>query len=172
MDVFEAMEKRHSVRSFAPDKDVPDELLEELLRCACQAPSAGNVQPWRFLVVKDEGTKRKLAEAALGQAFLAEAPVVIVICADLAAHSLSYGQRGKELYSVQDTAAATENMLLAATALGLGACWVGAFREEDAVGVLHLVKDLRPMALVPVGYAAHEQEQSRKMDYKRMTTYL
>ena len=172
VDVFEAMEKRHSVRSFATDKDVPDELVEELLRCACQAPSAGNVQPWRFLVVRDDDMKRKLAEAALGQVFLTEAPVVIVVCADLAAHSLSYGQRGKELYAIQDTAAATENMLLAATALGLGACWVGAFREEDAAGALRLVKDLRPLALVPIGYAVREVEQPRKMDCKRLTTYL
>lgn len=172
MDVFEAIEKRHSVRSFDPERGVPEEMVEELLRCGCQAPSAGNVQPWRFIVVRDAGVKKELAAAALGQRFLAEAPVVIVVCADLAAHSLSYGQRGMELYSIQDTAAATENMLLAATALGLGACWVGAFREEDVVKVLRLVQDLRPMALVPVGYATHEGQQPRKMDCKRLTTSI
>jgi len=172
MDVFEAMEKRHSVRSFNPDRDVPDEMVEELLRCGCQAPSAGNVQPWRFIIVRDAEMKEELAAAALGQGFLAEAPVVIVVCADLAAHSLNYGQRGVELYSIQDTAAATENMLLAATALELGACWVGAFREEDVVKALNLIKDLRPMALVPVGYATHEEQQPRKMDCKRLTTCI
>jgi len=172
VDVFEAMEKRHSVRSFEPGRDVPDEMVEELLRCGCQAPSAGNVQPWRFIIVRDAEKKEELAAAALGQRFLAEAPVVIVVCADLAAHSLSYGQRGVELYSIQDTAAATENMLLAATALGLGACWVGAFREDDVVEALRLVKDLRPMALVPVGYATHQEQQPRKMDCKRLTTCI
>ena len=172
MDVFEAMEKRRSVRSFDTARDVPEELVEEILRCGCLAPSAGNVQPWRFIVVRDADMKRALAAAALSQSFVAHAPVVIVVCADLAAHSLNYGQRGVELYSIQDTAAATENMLLAATALGLGACWVGAFREEDVVKVLRLVQDLRPMALVPVGYATHEGQQPRKMDCKRLTTSI
>ncbi len=172
MDVFEAMEKRHSVRSFEAGKDVPQEMVEELLRCGCQAPSAGNVQPWRFIVVRDTELKRELAAAALGQGFVADAPVVIVACADLSAHSMSYGLRGVELYSIQDTAAATENILLAAAAMGLGACWVGAFREEEVARALRLVKDLRPLALIPVGYATHEGSQPRKMDCKRLTTFL
>lgn len=172
MDVFEAIEKRHSVRSFDPARDVPEEMVEELLRCGCQAPSAGNVQPWRFIVVRDAELKRELAAAALGQGFVSDAPVVIVVCTDLASHSLSYGQRGVELYSIQDTAAAIENMLLAATALGLGTCWVGAFREEEAARALQLVKDLRPMALIPVGYATQEGSQPRKMDCRRLTTCL
>jgi nitroreductase len=138
MDVFEAMEKRHSVRAFDPSREVSEELVERLLACACLAPSAGNVQPWRFVVVRDPGLKGKLAAAALGQGFVARAPVVIVVCADLEAHASSYGRRGVELYSIQDTAAAVQNMLLAATALGLGTCWVGAFREEEVSGVLGL----------------------------------
>lgn len=172
MDVFEAIEKRRSVRSFEPNRNVPEELVEEILRCGCQAPSAGNVQPWRFIVVRDEGLKRALAAAAQGQDFVAQAPVVIVVCADLASHSLSYGQRGVELYSIQDTAAAIENMLLAATALELGACWVGAFREDEAARALHLVKDMRPLALIPVGYAAGETQTPRKMDCRRLVTFL
>ncbi len=172
MDVFEAIEKRRSVRSFEPNRDVPEELVEEILRCGCQAPSAGNVQPWRFIVVRDEGLKQALAAAAQGQDFVAQAPVVIVVCADLASHSLSYGQRGVELYSIQDTAAAIENMLLAATALGLGACWVGAFREDEAAQALHLVKDMRPLALIPAGYAAGETQTPRKMDCRRLMTFL
>ncbi len=172
MDVFEAMEKRRSVRSFDAGREVAMELVEELLRCACQAPSAGNVQPWRFVVVRDAGLRVRLAEAALGQSFLAEAPVVIVVCADLAAHAASYGRRGVELYAVQDTAAAIENLLLCATALGLGACWVGAFREDEVTRALRLARDIRPLALVPVGYPAREEVQPRKMDCKRLTTYL
>ena len=171
MDVFEAMEKRRSVRSFDVGREVAEELVEELLRCACQAPSAGNVQPWRFVVVRDAGLKERLAAAALGQSFVAAAPVVIVVCADLAVHAFAYGRRGVELYAVQDTAAATENLLLCATALGLGACWVGAFREEEVARVLDLAPDVRPLALVPVGYPAREEAQPRKMDCKRLTVY-
>lgn len=172
MDVFEAMEKRHSVRSFDSSREVPDELVEEVLRCACLAPSAGNVQPWRFLVVRDRGIKEALAAAALGQRFVAQAPVVIVVCADLEAHAGSYGKRGVELYAVQDTAAAVQNMLLAATALGLGTCWVGAFHENEAARALGLPGHLRPLALVPMGYALREGSQPRKVPHNRLTTYL
>jgi len=160
------------VRSFDPSGEVSPEAVEELLRCASLAPSAGNVQPWRFYVVRDPEVKRALATAALGQDFVAQAPVVIVVCADLAAHASSYGRRGVELYSIQDTAAAIQNLLLAATAMGLGACWVGAFREEDAARALGLPRDLRPLAIIPVGYASREGSQPRKLDPTRLTTYI
>ncbi|MBC7247087.1 MAG: nitroreductase family protein [Actinobacteria bacterium] len=172
MDVLEAMERRHSVRSFDASREVPEDLVDEVLRCACLAPSAGNVQPWRFLVVRDGRMKEALAAAALGQRFVAQAPVVVVVCADLEAHARSYGKRGVELYSIQDTAAAVQNMLLAATALGLGTCWVGAFREEEAARALGLPAHLRPLALVPMGYATHEGSQPRKVPHARLTTYL
>lgn len=172
MDVFEAMEKRHSTRSFDETKEVQEEMVEELLRCACLAPTAGNVQPWRFVVVRDSGVKRALARAALGQDFLTRAPVVIAVYADLDAHEASYGKRGAELYSVQDTAAAAENILLAATSLGLGCCWVGAFLEDEVSRTLGLSQRQRPLALIPVGYARKEGSQPSKMDFKRLTRYI
>jgi len=172
LDVFEAIEKRHSVRSFEEGKDVAEELVEKLIRYACLAPSAGNVQPWRFMVIRDSEMKRKLSQAALGQGFVAAAPVVIVVCTDLAAHASSYGRRGEELYSIQDTAAAIENLLLAATSLGLGTCWVGAFREEEASRVLRLRQDLRPVALIPVGYPRRQGSQPHKTNHKKLTEYI
>lgn len=172
MDIFEAMEKRHSVRSFDASRDVAPELVEELLRCACMAPTAGNVQPWRFYVVRDPGVKEELARAALGQSYVSMAPLDIVVCADLEAHAASYGKRGVELYSIQDTAAAVENILLTATSLGLGACWVGAFREEEAARALDLPKGIRPLAIIPVGYPARSGGQPRKLDHKRLTRYI
>ncbi len=171
MDVFEAMEKRHSVRAFDTSREVPGELVERLLACACLAPSAGNVQPWRFVVVRDAALRRELAAAALGQDFVARAPVVIVVCADLEAHAASYGRRGVELYSIQDTAAAVQNILLGATALGLGTCWVGAFREEEVSRALGLDKALRPLALIPVGYPTRPGSQPRKIPHRRLTAY-
>lgn len=172
MEVFEAMRRRRSVRHFDPTRDVPQEMLEEMLRCACLAPSAGNVQPWRFVVVKEEGKKKALAAAALGQDFVARAPVVIVVCADLSAHAASYGRRGVETYALQDTAAAVQNMLLAATALGLGACWVGAFNEAEAAGILGLPRGRRPVALIPVGYPARESSRPPKKDFREVTEYI
>lgn len=171
MDLFEAIRKRHSVRSFLPD-DVPQEQVETLLGCACAAPSAGNVQPWRFLVVRDPSLRRSLARAALGQAFVAEAPVVIVVCADLQAHARAYGRRGVELYAIQDTAAAVQNILLAATALGLGTCWVGAFHEEEVSRALGLPGHWRPLALVPVGRPARPGSQPPKTDFHHLTRFL
>jgi nitroreductase len=112
------------VRRYLRDP-IPQETLEELLSAAISAPSAGNAQPWRFIVVRDQGLKGKLVEAAYGQEFLAEAPVVVVVCADLERARRAYKERGEKLYCLQDTAAAVENLLLAATAKGLGTCWGG-----------------------------------------------
>jgi len=155
MEVLAAIRARRSVREFDPRREVSATELETLLEAARWAPSAGNAQPWRFVVVRDLNLRRGLAQAAWGQGFLAQAPVVIVVCADLARAREAYGQRGETLYCLQDTAAAIQNMLLAATQLGLGTCWVGAFQEEEVSRLLGLPPHLRPVALIPVGYPAH-----------------
>ncbi len=172
MDLFEAMRRRHSVRSFAPDAEVSDGEVEVLLRCACTAPSAGNVQPWRFVVVRDHEVRRSLARAALGQGFVAQAPVAIVVCADLEAHARAYGRRGVELYAIQDTAAAVQNILLAATALGLGSCWVGAFHEGEVAETLGLPEHWRPLAILPIGRPARTGSQPPKRDFRSLTLFV
>ncbi len=150
MEVFEAIRTRRSVRRYQRES-ISEEVLTELLSAAILAPSAGNAQPWRFLVVRDQKLKEGLVSAAHGQTFLAEAPVVIVVCADLERARRAYRERGETLYCLQDTAAAIQNLLLAATAKGLGTCWVGAFDEGKAADVLGLSRGLRPVALIPVG---------------------
>lgn len=172
MDIFEAMEKRHSVRNFDTSREVAPDLVEELLRCACLAPTAGNVQPWRFFVVREPELKEALARAALGQSFVAAAPLCIVACADLQAQAASYGKRGAELYAIQDTAAAVQNILLTATSLGLGSCWVGAFNEKEASLALNLPNLTRPLAIIPIGYPLRSGSQPSKLSHKRLTTYL
>jgi len=152
VDFWRVLESRHSVRDFAPERDLPHETVTRLLHAAVRAPSAGNCQPWQFYVVRDPATKRALAKAALNQWFLSEAPVVIVVCADPERSARRYGDRGSYLYCLQDTAAATENLLLAAVASNLGACWVGAFDEDGVAHALHLPGRLRPVAIVPIGY--------------------
>ena len=151
MDLFEAIYGRRSIRSFK-ETPIPEEALTKILDAARWAPSAGNVQPWEFIVVWDDETREKLASAALGQSFIAEAPVDIVVCVDLARARMAYGVRGETLYCIQDTAAAIENMLLAAYALGLGTCWVGAFSEEAVSRILNIPSGYRPVAIIPVGY--------------------
>jgi nitroreductase len=152
MDFWKTIEKRHSVRRFNSAHDIAPETVERILSAAILAPSAGNCQPWHFFVIRDTEVKERLAEAAWGQRFITEAAVVIVVCTEPARSSARYGPRGSRLYCLQDTAAATEHILLAATALGLGSCWVGAFDEGAAAQVLQLPNDLRPVAIVPIGY--------------------
>ena len=155
MNVFEAIKTRRSVRAFT-DKPVADEEVEKLIEAARWAPSAGNLQPWEFVIVRDPQVKRGLCEAALNQAFVEEAPVVIVVCANPTRSSKGYGSRGINLYCLQDTAAATQNILLAAHAIGLATCWVGAFKEEEARKTLNAPEELRPIAILPVGHPAEK----------------
>jgi len=155
VDVFEAIKTRRSVRAFT-NEPVSDNEVKKLIDAARQAPSAGNIQPWEFIVVRDAEIKRGLSVAALDQTFIEEAPVVIVVCANQMRSSLGYGSRGVNLYCLQDTAAATQNMLLAAQALGLATCWVGAFEEEEARKVLNIPNGVRPVAIIPVGHPAQK----------------
>jgi nitroreductase len=159
MDFWQVMEARQSVRAFDRQRDVSPEVVTRLLHAATRAPSAGNCQPWRFFVVRDQETKRTLARAALNQWFVSEAPVVILVCADPERSARRYGDRGRYLYSLQDTAAATENLLLAAVASGLGACWVGAFDEDAAAEALDLPLHLRPVSIIPIGYPGQQPWQ-------------
>lgn len=157
MDVIQAILTRRSIRRYQA-RDVEDEKVNLLLECARHAPSAGNRQPWKFMVVRDPAVRRELARAALDQNFVSEAPVVIVICCDPEVSASRYEDRGRTLYALQDTAAACQNILLAACGLGLGACWVGAFKESEVRKILNLPPNQRPVAMIPVGYPAEERE--------------
>jgi nitroreductase len=151
-EVFEAIMTRRSIRAFMPD-DIPEQVLARIITAAIWAPTAGNAQPWYFYAVRDKYLKTKLAESALQQTFLVQAPVVLVVCADLERARAAYGKRGETLYCIQDAAAATQNILLASHSLGLGACWVGAFSEQLVTDLLDLPSFHRPLALVAIGRA-------------------
>lgn len=152
MDVKEAIKARRSIRRFKKDP-IPEDLLREVLEAATWAPSAGNVQPWQFYVIT-QAEKRKGLSKAGRQGFLGEAPVIIVVCALLERAARYYGERGKSLYCLQDSAAAIQNLLLRATSLGLSTCWVGAFSETQVKEILGLPPEARPVALIPLGYPA------------------
>ena len=156
MDVMTAIRERRSVRAYG-ETEVPQEAVDRLVEAAMCAPSAGNLQSRKFFFVTHGEIKARLARAALDQWFIAQAPLVIVACADRNAVR-SYGQRGHELYAVQDATASVQNMLLAAEGLGLGACWVGAFREGKVAESLDLPMHLRPVAIVPVGFPAESPQ--------------
>jgi len=172
MDLFEAIESRRSIRRFDPAADVPPEMVERLLNAAILAPTAGNRQPWHFYVVRDPELRQGLVAAAHGQGFISQAPVAIVVCADAEQSAGRYGQRGRELYCLQDTAAAVDHILLAAVALGLGSCWVGAFDEGEAARVLDLPDHHRPVAILPIGKPAEAPARRPRQPLKEVATYL
>ncbi|KAA0001187.1 MAG: nitroreductase family protein [Thermoplasmata archaeon] len=160
MEVREAIEKRKSTRNFL-SVPLPVNVVREILRFANMAPSAGNLQARDFIIVNDEEKKKALARAA-HQAFVKDAPVIIVACANYE-RIAPYGERGRNLYVLQDVAAAIQNILLLATDYGLGTCWVGAFDEKAVSNILSLPPHIRPLALIPIGYASMEERKTGRM---------
>ena len=170
MNVLEAIKERRSIRAFK-SQNVSAEIIEKLINAARWAPSAGNIQPWEFIIVRKPKIKRRLAEAALGETFIEEASVVIVVCANENRSSQGYGIRGKTLYCIQDTAAAIQNIHLAAYSLGLGTCWIGAFGEEEAREILNIPHGIRPVAIIPVGYTAESPSPPSRRPINQIVHY-
>ena len=152
MDLFQAIEKRASIRSFK-ETIISEDELKKILQAGIRAPSGGNVQPWGFIVTTNPSLKKDLAKAAFNQDFIGSAALTITVCAVEEESGSRYGKRGRTLYCLQDTAAAVENMLLAATALGYGSCWIGAFDEVAVRNVLKIPEKARPVAIIPLGLA-------------------
>lgn len=165
MELFEAILERRSVRAFKPTP-IPDELLDKVLEAARWAPSAGNCQARDFIVVQDVEVKRKLCEAALGQTFIEDAPVNIVVCANEMRSARRYGGRGRDFYCLLDAAASIQNILLIVHDLGLGACWVGAFEDGLVSEALNLPDWLRPVAIIPIGYSDERPWKTPRMPLK------
>jgi nitroreductase len=161
VDTLDLIKTRRSIRRYTKDP-VEKEKIALILEAAEWAPSAGNQQAKDIILISDPQTKEKLADAALGQSFVAEAPIAFVVCANRGRSAKRYGQRGKTLYSVQDASAAVQNMLLAAHAAGLGACWVGAFDEEAVKNILRIPEDADPVAIIPVGYPAENPNAPKR----------
>jgi len=147
MDVMEAIRTRRSVRSYE-DRPVEEAKLAAVLEAGRLAPSAKNLQEWRFVVVRDATTRTKLMAAAKNQSFVGEAPVVIACCAETDNHVMSCGQLAYPI----DVAISIDHMTLKATEEGLGTCWVGAFYEDQAKAVLGIPDEVRVVELLALGY--------------------
>jgi nitroreductase len=155
---FDVIDGRRSVRAYATTP-IERVKLETVLETARLAPSAGNLQAYQIAVIEKNETKSALVAAALGQQFVAEAPVVLVFCARPDRSEGKYGRRGASLYCIQDATIAACYAQLTATALGLASCWVGAFDEARVADVLALPARPRPVAIMPIGYAAESPER-------------
>jgi nitroreductase len=161
MDVVDCIEGRRSIRVFEPDP-VDEKVIDEGIRMANLAPSAGNLQARDFIIVRNHSIKKKLMEAAYGQDFVETAPVVVVFCANLERIS-HYGDRGRTLYCLQDVAAAIQNMMLYLHSKGLGSVWVGAFDEKKAAEALATPAHIRPVAMLPIGHPAEKGVKRRRL---------
>jgi nitroreductase len=147
MDVYEAIRSRRSVRSYQ-DKAIPEEVLNRVLDAARMAPSANNVQPWKFIIVKDGKLRRETAKHCWNQTFLAEAPVIIVACGLPTTSKVG----GYESSVYVDVAIAVDHLTLAARAEGLGTCWIGAFDNEKLKNLLNIPKEVNVVVVTPLGY--------------------
>ncbi len=153
MDFFEAISARQSVRIYQATA-VEHSKLEKILTAANAAPSAGNLQAYEIVVVRHAATRSALVAAAHGQTLLAQAPVVLVFFADPARSAARYAARGERLFCIQDATIAASHAQLAATDLGFGTCWVGAFDDKRVAQALAAPAPLRPVCLLAIGYAA------------------
>ena len=145
--ILEAIKNRQSVRSYQ-DKEIPEEVLQEILEAGGLAPSASNRQGWKFIVVKDEHLKQKLVPVCRNQKFVGEASVVIVGCATNLEHIMPCGEHSYPI----DLAIALDHMSLQAAALGLGTCWLGAFYQDEVKEIMGIPKGVRVVALMPLGF--------------------
>ena len=166
MDVFTAISQRCSVRAYKPT-DVEEDKLKKVLEAGRLSPSASNRQDWKFIVVKNKETKKKLAKAAFGQSFIGEAPVVIVACGTEPKAMLACGQPA---YTV-DVSIAFAYMILQAYELGLGTCWIGAFAEDEAKKILSIPAHIRVVGMTPIGYPDQPPSQKSRKTLDQIVCY-
>jgi nitroreductase len=171
-DFFETVRHRHSIRKYRPDMPVEQEKLHAILEMACAAPSAGDLQSYRILVISDEGQRRQLSEIAGNQDFIAEAPVALLFCSDPGRAGKKYGERGESLYALQDATIAAAYAQLAVVAAGLGSTWVGYFDNDKLKQSLTLEPGLEPMAILSIGYPAELPEETPRRPINEVVNYL
>lgn len=170
MDTIEAINRRRSIRRYL-DKPVEFEKITALIDAARKAPSAGNLQDWNFIIVSEKDLVKQAAQYCVDQYWIQTAPILIIVCALPEKHEMYYGLRGKRLYNIQDCAAAIQNMLLAATDMGLGTCWIGAFEEEKMRSLFAIPQDVRPQAIITIGYS-DETPQDKSLQHIENITFF
>jgi len=164
MDAMDAILSRRSIRRYT-DQPVSDETIKELLEAAMSAPSAGNEQPWHFLVIRERQILNEIPKYHQYSQMLKDAPVAIMVCGDKRLQKY-------EGYWVQDCSAATENILIAAQAKGLGVVWLGVYPLEDRVAALRklmgIPEQVIPFSLISIGYPAEQKPRAERYDESRI----
>ena len=168
MSVLKVIMERRSVRRYRSEP-VPQDVLLRVLDAARFSPSGKNLQPWKFIVVKNETLKQRLAEASLRQSFIADAPIVVVACGF---PDKCYSRMGNYMKSWPvDVAIAVEHLMLQAQEEGLGTCWVGAFDEEEVRSILHVPDGVKVLALTPLGYPDEKPVPRRRKSLEEIVSY-
>ncbi|MBN1557139.1 MAG: nitroreductase family protein [Lentisphaerae bacterium] len=166
MPVLSAIRNRYSCRAYE-DRPVEQEKLDAVLEAGRLAPSAKNMQEWRFVVVRDAATRRKLVPAANNQRFVGEAPVVIACCGTQYDYTMRCGHRACPI----DVAIAIEHMALQAVAEGLATCWIGSFYEDRVKSVLGIPDAVRVIELLPLGYPADRPRPRQRVPIEDIVCY-
>ena len=166
MDVFTAIQNRRSVRKYM-DKPVEEEKLYRILEAARLSPSAKNGQNWKFVVVKDEETRKRLVDEAIKQPFVGEAPVIIV-CSGTEPDSIM--KCGQPRYTV-DLSIATAYMILEAYEQGLGTCWLGSFDENKVKEILGIPEKVRVVAITPLGYPSETPSPRPRKELREIVCF-
>ena len=165
MEFFEVVNTRQSIRAFTAQPLEPEK-LHQLWDAINRAPSAGNLQAYEVYAVTNPVVLKELVAASRlrtrGQDYIAQAPITLVFCAHAARSAQRYAERGQTLYCVQDATIACAYAQLAATALGLATVWIGAFDEAAARRAIDVGGELRPVAILPIGYAAETPGRSTR----------
>lgn len=168
MEFYEVLRKRKSVRKYKPDP-VSDDALNRILEAGRIAPSAKNIQPWHFIVVRDRKTKEKLIEACRGQRFIAEADVILCGCSS---EKIAWGRMGGYMSAFAiDLTIAFEHMILAAANEALATCWIGAFEEKKVKEILRVPDDVRVVALTPIGHPAEDAKNRGRKPLGEIVSY-
>lgn len=160
-DILDVITSRRTIKHFFP-KFVSWENIARVIDAGRHAPSSGNIQNWKFVLVYEPSKKQQIAEAAYEQYDIALAAVLIVVCGEPEKAERYYGPRGENVYTIQNCAAAAQNMLLEAHSLGLGGAWIGAFDEELVKAACGIPEEARPQAIIAIGYPKEIPEKPPK----------
>lgn len=179
MNFDDIISQRRSVRSYL-DREIPYQWVHKILEYGHAAPSAGNIQPWEFIVIRDEENKRAIVDTTFignnevdgkPQNWLLSAPVFIVVCANRDKVMKRYGETSLNSLVYLDASACIENMLLGAVYLGLASCYVSGFRKKELSEVLGLPKSHEPIGLLPIGYSTEVCLKRPKIDINEITHF-
>ena len=166
MDVLTAIKERRSIRKYSA-KPVEEQKLQKVLEAARLSPSARNQQEWKFIVVKDSETRKRLTEEAINQPFVGEAPIILVCCGT---ETESIMRCGQPRYTV-DLSIATAYMILAAYEQGLGTCWLGSFDENKVKEILNIPEDVRVVSITPLGYPDESPAPKPRKELDEIISY-